>query len=856
MYLELITARVGKRKDCQLNFAEIDPNLKNKKETDYPFCIPTYLYGYDGGESSELLRLYSPTTVTLKRLREEHKINFSEDKSYCPILFQTDKGEESVFLKEIRINNSTITIFFSRTKENWTISENPYFEFTHIHNASERYWRLMYKKNILTHENIQIVFKLEDSESNTHQIQICIAPVAQIRDIVVDFGSEASQIATFFRDDDQDINNIKDLFSNMKEMLASDNAKENKDAEWVQRSESAKLYRSIFYGRQDYQGDIDALNAGMQCSHDDILRMLTTRQEAQDLLKNGYIVLPTVKLSGYGGILQPKFNESYPILEFKEHFFYRKCINNLLLSEFLSIRKIEKGKSLCVNICLLVPNVFRPKQVAEIVRNLRYDINKMIEAEKLTDTIAAIEINTVSESDASLIGSLEFLSDNKSTTKGDKQYLVMDAGKGTLDISVIKHDDNNGKGHYICRYRSGVLGAGNAITFAYMCALLHDFLSLNNRESVTKENLAQFIKEKILKDNERYLINKMFDAVENFKQKKIDGNHANSVGGNKDLKNFIVYIQNNPTLSDDAKKWISATINMITKKVLKGLEIAKSDDIGKIDYVYYTGRAFRCAELKESIQNAIKQEGITTDSTIELNSEINELTEVDFDKLLCLYICKAVIKGTCSENTLCLPFIHHQYIDHQYIGQNSGYGVLEDIWYKISGKHPVLKQKFLSINASPIVTSRYSINNSTPEELYSRGMRMGFELLLSPTDKLYYNGFYYRVEGNEKPISGKILLFMVNGKMYIRLANKATRRTEEETCFSFVENAIDLSSSPLKYGTFFPNVGMDNPVELIEYNQAEISGETESNNSQSQSPNQRGQAAENNDSVVSQFQVQ
>lgn len=851
MYLELITARVGKRKDCQLNFVNKDSNLENRIEADYPSCIPTYILGYNGGQSTEIVRLYSPTTSTMKKLKEKHHINFSEDKSYCPVLFQTDKEEDTVFVKNIQVKNDEVIVFFSRRPEKWSKTENSLLDFVSVHSASEHSWRLIYKKNVLSHEKIHIIFQLEGAENNSHHIQVCIAPVKQIRDIVIDFGSEASQIATFERDDDQDINNIKDTFSNMKEMLAPNTTKE---AEWVQRSESAKLYRSIFYGRQNYQGDIEELNAGAQCSQDDILRMLTTRQEAQDLLKNGYIVLPTVKLSGYGGIPQPKFNDAYPILDFKEHFFYRKCINNLLLSEFINIRKVEKGKSLCVNICLLVPNVFRPKQIAEIVRNLRYDINKMIATEKLTDTIAAVEINTVSESDASLIGTLEFLSFHESHSKGSKQYLVMDAGKGTLDISVIKHDDNNGKGHYICRYRSGVLGAGNAITFAYMCALLHDFLSLNNRESVTKENLAQFIKEKILKDDERYLINKMFDAVEDFKQNKIDNRTPTPVAGNKDLKNFIVYIQSCPTLSEEAKKWITATINKITNKVLKGLEIAKSDDIGKIDYVYYTGRAFRCAELKKSIQNAIKQEGITSNSTMELNNEIDELTEVDYDKLLCLYIRKAVVDGTCSENTLCLPFIRHQSV-----GQNDVDGVLDVILDKLTrstGKHPLVQQTFSSINASPIVTSRYSITNSTPEELYSRGMRLGFELILSTTDKLFYNGYNYRLE-NENPISGKIRLFMVNGKMFIRLANSAARRTEEETCFPFIEDVIDLSSSPLKYGTFFPNVGIDDKVHIIEPTTDEnISNEnSESNGMNTQSSNQKAPVASNNESVISQFQV-
>ena len=420
-----------------------------------------------------------------------------------------------------------------------------------------------------------------------------------------------------------------------------------------------------------------------------------------------------------------------------------------------------------------------------------------------------------------------------------------------MDISIIKYFG----GHYICKYRSGIVGAGNALTYAYMCALAHDFLSRNKPNEVTGTDIRNFIDNIIRKDNDRFLINKMFDAVEQYKRgtkPKVKNESSNA----EDIKGFTSFITNlykgsgYQPLSEDAQEWINATINIIKEEVKNALKITTSDDIGKINYVYYTGRAFRCKNFKQSIDQFLRSEILEEDTT-ELNERIRKLSIENYDKILCLFIRIALYRGACSDNTFCLPFVCHQSL-----GVNDPWGIIEilnNLFTNRKENKDNIVSTFSSIMASPLVTSRYFIPSSTPYEYYDRGMRLGFEITFSKSDQLLYNGNYFSLDPKDK-MSGKVRLFMLDGEMYVRLSNNAAHRTSEKTCIKFRDDHINLSTSPLKFGTFFPNINQEEETVIIEPRDSSNVNEDSIAAVQKESKSHHDETLNNNESYSSQFQ--
>src|SRR5690606_20916434 len=118
----------------------------------------------------------------------------------------------------------------------------------------------------------------------------------------------------------------------------------------------------------------------------------------------------------------------------------------------------------------------------------------------------------------------------------NKEYIVIDSGKGTTDLSIIRTGYNNAFDIKTI-YRNGFAGAGNLITFAVFETILHYI-----RAHATNQNDAyNFIKEKIinvLNSNDLELKNNIFSQIERLKFKYLDN------------KNYVAAQWNNAAVGD------------------------------------------------------------------------------------------------------------------------------------------------------------------------------------------------------------------------------------------------------------------------------------------------------------------
>ena len=749
MKLKLITLRIEDRKNFQINFESIEDAT-----------VPTFIINDNQTSTVELLRFYAPSAKT--KMKYDSSIDWTDSESpYRPILFQTEKGESVLFLRSIEMDNDNnqITFNLSEKIEKFDLKVETAIELEHFKDVREEAWIVNLKNVNSEITTYQVMFKLGDVEK---KIALSVALKKQIYDIVIDFGSEASQILSASRDNDINIKSVTKIAESMRELLRKESKEESKEERYIQsvyeqgngnEKVDSKLLKSVFLAK-----DTMSLN---ECD----LKMLTTEEETEDLINNNYVVLPTVKLCAYGG------DSRGSLISQHDYHYYRESVSRLFQSELLRLRKVGSVGSVVINCILLLPNVFTARKVSNIVERLRETFVNIIK-DKAYNHVKAIEINTISESDASFVAACDYGNKELCWVQDQKQkqiengnhFLVLDAGRGTLDASVIQYVNKK----YVCKYRAGVIGAGNVVTYAYMCALIYDFLKcVNDGEEPESNDIGIFIRETLCA-GDTSLVNQMWENVEKYKivvtNKQVNNslkvtlnnqlNYKAILGRDDRIKIFTDYIRvffnsNNSTnfkikgqkeenqyfpLSDEAKKYIQTLENVIAEEIANKLMVLKSQNL-KINGAYYTGRAFRCHSFKKAIAKKMN----------DLFGDIPPVTSLcgnpNSDKLLCLLALRAIRNGNCPENTYSLPFLKTSQ-NNDYEGEPKGIGgeILSRFWESFSKILSMLSLNkenpstelstptFTRITSSPIISSRYSVDDVDESESYDRAMRCGFTL--------------------------------------------------------------------------------------------------------------------------------
>ena len=181
-------------------------------------------------------------------------------------------------------------------------------------------------------------------------------------------------MACFERNEEQDINCLSDTFTDMERMisdirregtseensgaslpvrpdtqgpLAKEDVHGQEDANsrsmrYVQKDgESTKLFKSVFYARNQFEKEeVQEPIPGKGGPGKPLFRMLTRYREAQEMLQDGYIQVPNIKIASFGGVGMPKVTQGdkdYTISKFGTtypRYFYRISINHFIRNFF------------------------------------------------------------------------------------------------------------------------------------------------------------------------------------------------------------------------------------------------------------------------------------------------------------------------------------------------------------------------------------------------------------------------------------------------------------------------------------------------------------------------------------------
>lgn len=433
---------------------------------------------------------------------------------------------------------------------------------------------------------------------------INIAQRKNIYDIVIDFGSEASQIWTRCRSNGSSSpGNHMPLFDNIK--------KKSPDVEAVEKNESIyqydhgdnNLFRSLFFIKKEIQ------KAEIEKSD---FTFINEEEKLVGLLQDA-VALPNLKLMDHENVNLPTFvfNDTVTNIYAKS-----EEIRNEILKFFFDIalnhvdKLVGNGEATC-KLTFLVPNTYSQIKLSEVYLQLVSDVSSV---NNYSHIKPGIEVATFSESDASFFGWY-----HASAFDGEKRIMIVDIGKGTTDFSVLHVKRSNGQVTVERNARSGFVGAGNVMTFAILVAVLKLFADKLN---TTKLSDVYDAVKGIAYENDSAMKNKLYKHLEALKcSEPIEGrtsleafiksydtenlNNVKNININKLDEILGKAIEEQCYVADDDPV-VTAYAQLMAEQLVRELKYVYDESV-PIDQVVFSGRGAKSKPLTIAIKNHLRQ---------------------------------------------------------------------------------------------------------------------------------------------------------------------------------------------------------------------------------------------------------
>ncbi len=410
--------------------------------------------------------------LTFIRLSEKKNNVFQSNPAECTIIPRTEgklllfrtvsnvltghtgKDDLPFYIHEIKKTGDKLAIFLKEGKEEPSVAIIP--DKIALKNNTAGQYLLEYNES----KDLKIIaFHFETVNGKTYEGEkkIHFAKPDSIYHIAIDFGSEASQM-TVHRKTDERLKRHS-LTSSLNQRFYTEKLVRN---DRFHQSEDNELYRSLFYIKtQDSIFDFH-----QSPGTEDELVPLLTRVLDSDRLHDHYRLVSNLKIANMGAYnFDLKFARHYKGLS-RRNFddmvaeVQQKILNGFLHSALSEIRSVNHADEINIQVRLLMPNVLSQHRIS----NLIHQTNLFISAVSGEYDIAAHEVFTISESDASFLG--YWWDENAiQRRKPNSRFIIIDMGKGTTDFSVISSDIHS---NLTSEFRSGFVGAGNVITYAFV----------------------------------------------------------------------------------------------------------------------------------------------------------------------------------------------------------------------------------------------------------------------------------------------------------------------------------------------------------------------------------------------------
>lgn len=476
--------------------------------------------------------------------------------------------------------------------------------------------------------HLNIVLVHDDEESYNGRLEFSIVPSKECHRVVIDFGSEASQVGYKNCGPQSSIVQYDILENIISRLNSTDKSKYLRREDFLNHEAGQPmLYRSFYAVKKNITPEVRK-NFPFNFADDiieDEIRLFITRKEVaatEVVFRDNYEIIPNLKL-GIEKSLQLSVGnrpEDYSIRSHKKEL-VSAVLLRLLRLMISSKPSFQQGG---IIVTLLVPNIYTQHDVFGLLNELRKQTDNLLPSLQIPFASLHIEYETISESDAAFMGYQQTHADEVNLSNGD-MALVIDCGKGTTDISMLLADDNE---NYSSFFRTGFAGAGNVLLYGFA----EDFLTLalkampgandiSVREFIQKHLLDQHLTEDVLNfiqlmEEQKKKFSKLQPVgITEFAQVAENSSSTERTMGNlfKDQSTLLQYAD--AILKDRNIRWddeitgiISKATDCIVYCIIASIRDVITRDIRKrIKAVMMSGRAFYFGELKSKLENELKK---------------------------------------------------------------------------------------------------------------------------------------------------------------------------------------------------------------------------------------------------------
>jgi len=493
--------------------------------------------------------------------------------------------------------------------------------------------------------NIPVRIQLEVNGETYHcDTQLSLAAPEQLLGIALDFGSESSQMTVKRSTGGPVLQNKKPGSENLFQNLLAF----HKVSGWLppsgtheiyyQEEPGTNFYKSIFFLKGDLTGHYEDVSRELFIKNrkDNLKMLVNTHDGFTTLSQQQFHQLPNLKLTHKYNELFSKIKfsitkQGYPIpisLGDVKGKVYNSILKTLLES-FLKKEFIQyEGATRKIRLVLLVPNIYDFGDV-KATQLLLHEIFQDLATHEYSGRLLAWEVLTISESDASLLG---YVNKNPDALGSNRDYVIVDCGKGTTDLSVMRTGGCDGFTMQPV-FRNGFAGAGNLITYAVFETLLHYL-----RASTADDAAARaFIRNKILavlNSNDLERKTRFYQQLERLKfsfresSPAIRAQWSSARTGDIRFRNIATSGGDLGTLTDllqqienlgDFYGYIAQATGMIAEKVAGNIALIKNNQPDfQCGGVLLTGRAFLFEPLATAVHEKLKALLQIPDNRIEL----------------------------------------------------------------------------------------------------------------------------------------------------------------------------------------------------------------------------------------------
>lgn len=478
------------------------------------------------------------------------------------------------------------------------------------------------------HFCISLVLEHDGGERYVGQYQFTVVPSRECNRVVIDFGSEASQIGYKNCGPQSSIVQYDILENVISQMNASDRTNSFRREDFLNHEPGQPaLYRSFYAVRKKLSREerkTFPFNFTDTVSEDEIRLFITKKEVAATEIsfRDDYEIIPNLKL-GIEKSLQLRVedhSEDYSIRSHKKELISAVLLR--LLRLMISTKPPFQHGGIIVT--LLVPNIYTQHDVFEMLNELRHQSGRLLSSLNIPEGDLYIEYETISESDAAFMGYQQTHADEVDLSNGD-MALVIDCGKGTTDISILLADDNE---NYSSFFRTGFAGAGNVLLYGFVEDFLTQVLRAipgNNNVSI-KDFISKHILDQNLTADVLNFLQLMEDQKKRYSQLQPVGisefseiaenslSTERTIGNlHKDQSTLLQYAD--AILKDRNIRWDEEITGLIAKAtdcivhciVASIREVVTKDIRKRIKTVMLSGRAFYFEQLKQKLEKELKQ---------------------------------------------------------------------------------------------------------------------------------------------------------------------------------------------------------------------------------------------------------